>query len=78
MKNPIIKQLLVLGLRKNDEVEYFENPDKFEEDFVNFPINTIGDVNGVYLNRLENFLRLHYLHQKKKFLGTITYCKIMF
>lgn len=62
MKNPIIKKLLVLGTRKNDEIEYFDNPDDFEEDFVNFPLNTIGDKNGVFWNRLENFLRLHYLH----------------
>lgn len=61
MKNPIIKRLLVLGIRKNDEIEYFENPDSFEENFKNFPLNTIGDLNGVYLYRLENFLRLHFL-----------------
>lgn len=61
MKNPIIKKLIVIGIRKNDEIEYFENPNSFIENIVDFPLNTVNNIDGIYLARFENFMKLHYI-----------------
>lgn len=62
MKNPIIKKLIVIGIRKNDEKEYFENPNSFiDENTVYFPLNTVNNIEGIYLARFENFMKLHYI-----------------
>ncbi|CAD8072665.1 unnamed protein product [Paramecium primaurelia] len=73
MKTPFCIRLQILGIQPNDETEYFENPDSFEFNQKVFPLNNNGQSLGIYLNRLEYYIKKNYLQEGKLVKGKLIY-----
>ncbi|CAD8165050.1 unnamed protein product [Paramecium pentaurelia] len=73
MKTPFCIRLQILGIQPNDETEYFENPDSFELSQKVFPLNNNGQSLGIYLNRLEYYIKKNYVQEGKLVKGKLIY-----
>ncbi|CAK68073.1 unnamed protein product (macronuclear) [Paramecium tetraurelia] len=73
MKTPFCVRLQILGIQPNDEVEYFENPDAFENSQKVFPLNNNGQIYGIYVRRLEYYIKKNYVQEGKIVKGRLIY-----
>ncbi|CAD8123707.1 unnamed protein product [Paramecium sonneborni] len=73
MRNPFRIRLQILGIMVNDEKEYFQNPGSFEKNQTVFPLNNNGQSLGIYLNRLEYYIRNNYMKEGKDIKGKLTF-----
>ncbi|CAD8128466.1 unnamed protein product [Paramecium sonneborni] len=73
MKNPYRVRLQILGIKVNDEKEYYEISESFENTQKEFSLNHNGQSLGIYMNRLEYYIRNNYMKEGKEVKGKLIF-----
>ncbi|CAD8101481.1 unnamed protein product [Paramecium primaurelia] len=73
MKTPFCVRLQILGIQQNDELEYFENPEIFEDSQHIFPLNIYAQSYGIYVIRLDYYIKKNFIKEEKIVKGKLIF-----